>query len=115
LRKKNKEELLQELDQLKQSLYELRVTKATQGNTNTLLGMKNLKKDVARVKTILTEKQKNEVRKLYSKSKYIPLDLRTKGTRAWRRRLTPKQAGAKKVKVVKKQNNFPQRKFAVTA
>lgn len=115
LRNKNKEELLKELDQLKQSLYELRVSKATQGNTNALLGMKNVRKSIARVNTILTEKQRTEVRKLYSRSKYLPKDLREKQTRAYRRRLTDVQKSQKLAKIVKKQQNFPQRKFALTA
>jgi large subunit ribosomal protein L35e len=115
LRKKNKEELLKELDQLKSNLFELRISKATQGNTNTLLGMKKLRKSIARVNTVLTEKQRNEVRKLYSKSKYLPLDLREKHTRAYRRRLKPVHLRQKLLKLKKKEQNFPQRRFAVVA
>lgn len=45
----------------------------------------------------------------------MPKDLRAKKTRAIRRRLTADQAAKKTSKQIKKDTNFPQRKFALKA
>ena len=47
--------------------------------------------------------------------KHLPKDLRAKKTRAIRRRLTESQAAKKTAKQVKKETNFPARKYAVKA
>lgn len=49
------------------------------------------------------------------KKKYVPKDLRPKKTRAIRRRLTNAQKKAKTQKAANKEQNFPQRRFAVAA
>jgi large subunit ribosomal protein L35e len=40
------------------------------------------------VLTVTNQKQRQNLREFYKKKKYLPLDLRTKRTRAIRRRLT---------------------------
>jgi large subunit ribosomal protein L35e len=50
-----------------------------------------------------------------NRSRYTPLDLRSKQTRAIRRRLTKHEAGLVTEKQKKKQIHFPQRKYAVKA
>lgn len=52
---------------------------------------------------------------MYAKSKYVPLDLRPKKTRAIRRRLTKHEAALKTEKQTKKDIHFPTRKYAVKA
>jgi large subunit ribosomal protein L35e len=52
---------------------------------------------------------------LYSNDKHKPLDLRTKGTRAWRRRLSPADAKRKTLKQQVKEAHFPTRKYALKA
>ncbi len=49
------------------------------------------------------------------KLKRVPAYLRAKKTRAIRRALTPKQKSLKTLKATKKIDNFPARKFALTA
>jgi hypothetical protein len=46
---------------------------------------------IARVLTVISQKQKLALREAYKKKKYQPLDLRPKKTRAIRRRLTKHQ------------------------
>ena len=46
---------------------------------------------IARVLTVISQKQKAALREAYKKKKYLPLDLRPKKTRAIRRRLTKHQ------------------------
>jgi hypothetical protein len=57
----------------------------------------------------------DELRKAYKKSKWQPLDLRRKATRAIRRRLTVKEATAKTLRTKKRMSYFPIRKYAVKA
>ena len=52
---------------------------------------------------------------LYKDDKYKPLDLRTKGTRAWRRRLSPEDAKLTTLKQQKKQAHFGTRMYALKA
>jgi len=49
---------------------------------------------IARVLTVISQKQKSALREAYKKKKLLPLDLRPKKTRAIRRRLTKHQAYA---------------------
>lgn len=46
---------------------------------------------IARVLTVISQKQKLALREAYKNKKYLPLDLRPKKTRAIRRRLTKHQ------------------------
>ena len=46
---------------------------------------------IARVLTVISQKQKAALREAYKNKKFIPLDLRPKKTRAIRRRLTKHQ------------------------
>ncbi|KAG2182792.1 hypothetical protein INT44_005772 [Umbelopsis vinacea] len=113
LRNKNKAELTKQLDDLKQELASLRVQKITGGARLQKIGA--TRKAVARVLTVINQTQREQLRLFYKSKKYTPLDLRTKKTRAIRRRLTKVEASKKTVKEQKKLAHFPQRKFAVKA
>ena len=60
IRKKTNEELAVELNQLKSELFKLRFQYATNQLENPLK-MKSVKKDIARVKTILREREIKEI------------------------------------------------------
>ena len=47
-----------------------------------------VRKSIARVLTVMNQKQRQNLREFYKSKKYLPLDLRPKKTRAIRRRLT---------------------------
>ncbi|KAJ3000685.1 60S ribosomal protein L35 [Globomyces sp. JEL0801] len=110
LRKQTKAELTQQLDDLKRELLALRVSKAKDGNSPKLVKIGILRKSIARVMTIMSQNQREQLRIFYKGKKYLPLDLRAKKTRAIRRRLTINEASKKTVKQVKKLTHFPQRK-----
>ena len=74
-----------------------------------------MRKAIAKVLTVINEKRIAATRDTHKKSKYTPYDLRTKRTRAWRRRLSKHEATKKLTKTIKKESNFRQRKFAVAA
>ena len=60
IRKKTNEELAVELNELKSDLFKLRFQYATNQLENPLK-MKSVKKDIARVKTILREREIKEI------------------------------------------------------
>jgi len=116
LRSKSKDELLKQLEDLKNELAQLRVSKVTgQGGPTKLSKIKVIRKSIARVLTVYNQTQRDNLRKAYRKRKFKPLDLRPKKTRAIRRRLTVAQLQKKTVKQQKKEAYFPLRKFALKA
>ncbi|KAK2565893.1 60S ribosomal protein L35 [Acropora cervicornis] len=113
LRGKKKEELLKQLDDLKTELSSLRVTKVTGGAASKLANIKVVRKSIARVLTVISQSQRENLRKFYKNKKYKPLDLRPKKTRAMRRALTKEEASRKTLRQIKKLRNFPRRKYAL--
>ncbi len=59
IREKSNAELAKEVETLKEELYNLRFQQAT-GQLQNSAKMKTLKKDIARIKTILTERKMAE-------------------------------------------------------
>ncbi|XP_010922436.1 large ribosomal subunit protein uL29 isoform X1 [Elaeis guineensis] len=115
LRGKSKADLLNQLKDLKAELALLRVAKVTGGAPNKLSKIKVVRLSIARVLTVISQKQKEVLREAYKKKKYQPLDLRPKKTRAIRRRLTKHQASLKTERQKKKEMYFPMRKYAIKA
>ncbi|XP_015765847.1 PREDICTED: 60S ribosomal protein L35-like [Acropora digitifera] len=113
LRGKKKEELLKQLDDLKTELSQLRVAKVTGGAASKLANIKVVRKSIARVLTVISQSQRENLRKFYENKKYKPLDLRPKKTRAMRRALTKAEASRKTLRQIKKLRNFPRRKYAL--
>merc|ERR1712212_1205141 len=110
-----KEELLKQLDDLKNELSQLRVAKVTGGAASKLSKICVVRKSIARVLTVINQTQKENLRKFYKGKKYKPLDLRPKKTRAIRRQLTKHEASLKTRKQQKKDLLYSMRKFAVKA
>merc|ERR1739844_324108 len=102
LRGEEKEELLKQLDELKVELSQLQVAKVTGGAASKLSKIKLVRKSIARVLTVISQTQRENLRKFYKKKKYQPLDLRPKKTRAIRRRLTKYEASRMTLKQQKK-------------
>ena len=134
-RKKNTTELLSDLKKLREDLQQIRFTKVSGTAVSKLSKIKTLRKQIARVLTILRENRKAEVIKNLRtkvtkeikddkeeevkttiknlKMKHIPLDLRPKLTRALRRRMTKFERKLVTLRQLKRKLNFPMRKFAV--
>ncbi|KAJ3348373.1 U4/U6 small nuclear ribonucleoprotein prp4, partial [Kappamyces sp. JEL0680] len=111
LRSKNKTQLKEQLDGLRKELVSLRVSKVTGGNNQPKFQKIGIvRKSIARVLTVMSQSQREALKQFYKGKKYVPLDLRTKKTRAIRRRLTPSEAAAKTLKQIKKERHFPARK-----
>ena len=134
-RKKNTSDLLNDLKKLREDLQKIRFTKGTGTAVAKLTKIKELRKQIARILTIIRENRKEEVVKGLRervkkeekdgkeeevkttlknlKLKHIPLDLRPKLTRAMRRRMTKFERRLVTLRQLKRKLNFPMRKFAV--
>ena len=134
-RKKNTTELLADLKKLREELQTIRFTKVTGTAVSKLSKIKPLRKQIARILTIIRENKKSEViSKLLTKEtkevvdgkestvsktiknlkmKHLPLDLRPKKTRALRRKMTKLESKLLTLKLFKRKLSFPMRKFAV--
>ena len=100
---------------LKTELGQLRVARVTGGAASKLSKIGTVRKSIARVLTVYSQKQRDEARKENANKKYTPQDLRKKQTRAIRRRLTHEQKTKLLQKVKTRKQNFPMRRFAVAA
>merc|ERR1711977_582113 len=115
LRDKSEDELNKQLQDLKNELVSLRVAKVTGGAPSKLAKIKEVRKGIARVNTVIHQTQKAHIRNFYAGKKYVPVDIRPKKTRAIRRQLTKQQANKKTLRQQKRQTHFPMRKYAVKA
>eukprot|EP01060_Flectonema_neradi_P028345 TRINITY_DN3809_c2_g1_i2.p1 TRINITY_DN3809_c2_g1~~TRINITY_DN3809_c2_g1_i2.p1 ORF type:complete len:125 (+),score=34.30 TRINITY_DN3809_c2_g1_i2:51-425(+) len=113
LRNTEKDELLKQLDAYKTELAELRVAQITGGPASKVSKIKTVRKNIARVLTVLNGKQKASLRALYKTKKFAPRDLRVKKTRAKRRALSHDESSRKTLRQQKKEAAFPMRKFAL--
>ena len=115
LRTKSKSEMVKKLDELKTELQQLRVAKVTAGAPAKLAKISVVRKNVARVLTVINAVQRDHVRKFYEGKKFKPLDIRVKKTRAIRRKLSVHEASSQTLKAQKKSINFPNIPYAVRA
>merc|ERR1712228_676830 len=115
LRGKSKQELLNQLKDLKAELALLRVAKVTGVAPNKLSKIKVVRLSIARVLTVISQNQKAALQKAYEGKQHKPLDLRVKKTRAIRKALTKEQKSLKTVKEQKKTAQFSLRKYAIKA
>uniref|UniRef100_T1IR30 Large ribosomal subunit protein uL29 n=1 Tax=Strigamia maritima TaxID=126957 RepID=T1IR30_STRMM len=115
LRGKKKEDLLKQLEELKQELAALRVAKVTGGPASKLSKIRVVRKSIARVLTVIHQTQKDNLRKYYKGNIHKPLDLRRKKTRAIRRALSRKDKFKRTRKETRKRRIWPKRLYAVKA
>lgn len=115
LRTKTKADLEKQAEELRIELGQARVAKVTSGAASKLAKIREIRKSIARVLTVLTAQKRDALKDHYSTKKYRPLDLRQKKTRAIRRRMTKEQINKKTVRQLKREQAFPMRKFAVKA
>ncbi len=80
-----------------------------------MINFQLVRKAIAKVLTVLSEKRIDTARTAFKNKKYTPHDLRHKKTRAFRRRLSSEDAKRMTLKAQKKAENFKLRKFALAA
>lgn len=104
------------IDRLREELRTLRNAKASSGSASKLAKIKGVRKNIARNLTALNRKERDRLAgDLHKNSKKRALFLRSKLTRAFRRKLSAHQKSKKIVKLQKKESNFPLRRFGLKA
>jgi large subunit ribosomal protein L35e len=103
---------LKQLGDLKVELSQLRVAKVTGGATSKLSKIRVVRKSIAQVLTVISQTQKENLRKFFKGKKCKPLDLQPKKTRAMCRRLTKHEEKLKTKKQQRKEQLYPLRKYA---
>merc|ERR1711939_1062002 len=129
LRAQKVEELVEKLNNLQEEAGSLRTNKVTSGVASKLTKIKVVRKNIARSMTIINEKKRDEIKKLWksrsalkayneeNKTNYRysdkPLACRERKTRAQRRALTKRQRNLKTLRQHKQAVNFPRRNYAL--
>ncbi|KAJ2884711.1 60S ribosomal protein L35, L29 [Coemansia asiatica] len=115
LREKSQAELTQTLDQYKHELMELKVQQVASGTDSKGAKIRDVRRNIARVLTVMTQQARDEVRAQYAGKKFIPKDLRVKKTRALRRALTPEELSRTTLRQQKKKIIRARRMYAIKA
>merc|ERR1719238_293114 len=105
LRNKSRDDLSKQLEELRTELQQLRVAQVTGGAASKLSKIKEIRKAVARCLTVMNQTTRGKLKEQYKNSKWVPRDLRTKGTRKFRQRLTLKQSTKRTQRATKKAVN----------
>merc|ERR1712166_1619353 len=115
LRNKSEVECTEELTKHRKELASLRVSKVAAAPQVKLAKVRAVRKNIAKVLTVITEKRRAEARDAFAKKRYTPYDLRQKKTRAFRRKLTRFERTRTTKRAQKKADNSKLRKYAVAA
>jgi large subunit ribosomal protein L35e len=92
LKTKSRADLLEELAKLEKKLFELRGQVGSSSSAEKLSAIRTTRKDVARVKTVLMEQQRNALREKYKDAKLVPKDIRPHTVKSRRNALPAKYA-----------------------
>lgn len=115
LKAKSRADLLEELAGLEKKLFELRGQTASSSSRQKLSEIKDVRKDVARVKTVLMNQQREALKAKYAGQKHIPKDIRPNMTKAERSELPAKWANKLTAKCAKRAKYLKPVKFALKA
>merc|ERR1711981_905267 len=88
LRNKDEAACVEELQKHRKELASLRVSKVAAAPQVKLAKVRAVRKNIAKVLTVLNEKRRSAAKDAFKKKKYTPYDLRAKKTRAFRRKLS---------------------------
>ena len=113
LREKKKEELLKQLNTFKQELSQLRVVKQVSGSATKLGQIGTVRKNIARILTVLNQNERDNLRKYYADKKWTPKNLRPKLTHRRRLALSPNEKNRKTRHQLRVAHKFPKRVYAV--
>merc|ERR1711964_676196 len=81
LQNKSKVDLLDQVAELRKELLNLRVQKVAGGASSKIARIDTVRKNIARVLTVINLKQRANMREFYKNKKFQPLDLRPKMTK----------------------------------
>merc|ERR1711939_437167 len=115
LRTKSEADCTEELAKHRKELAALRVSKVAAAPQVKLAKVRAVRKNIAKVLTVLNERRRAEARDAFAKKRYTPYDLRQKKTRAFRRKLSRHERTKQTLKAHKKSSDNKMRKFALAA
>merc|ERR1711964_66807 len=115
LQNKSKVDLLDQVAELRKELLNLRVQKVAGGASSKIARIDTVRKNIARVLTVINLKQRANMREFYKNKKFQPLDLRPKKTRALRRKMTKHELSQKAERQHKKDVHFGVRRYVLKA
>merc|ERR1711981_291006 len=115
LRNKDETACVEELQKHRKELASLRVSKVAAAPQVKLAKVRAVRKNIAKVLTVLNEKRRAEAREAFGKKKHTPYDLRQKKTRAFRRKMSKFERTRMTNRAQKKHDNSKLRKYAVAA
>merc|ERR1712014_173440 len=95
LRNESKDALTAKLAELRQELAPLKVAKVTAQSASKLGKINVVRKDIAKVLTVINQTRKAELQKLYRGKSVKPVDLKPRKTRALRKRLNKHEESLK--------------------
>ena len=113
LREKDKANLFVILKDHKKELAQLRAHQHIGATVDKLGKIRIIRKNIARILTVLNQKESQNLRAFYKGQKWIPKKLRPKLTKSRRLALTPREASIRTRKQIRKASKFPLRTFAV--
>merc|ERR1711981_143460 len=115
LRGQSKDDLTKKLGELRQELATLKVAKVTAQSVSKLGKINVVRKDIAKVLTVINQARKSELQKFYRGKNVKPVDLKPRKTRALRKRLNKHECSLKSLKTVRREQKSAMKKFALKA
>ncbi|KAH0785298.1 ribosomal protein L29 [Histomonas meleagridis] len=112
---KSRADLLEELATLEKKLFELRGQIATSSSRQKLSEIQTVRRDVARVKTVLMEQQRKALKEKYNGKKLVPKDIRKKQVKSQRKVLPAKYANKLTKRAARRAKYLKPVKFALKA
>ena len=113
LQDKDKKALLKQLTEFKKELSQLRVAQVMSNTASKVGKIGTMRKNIARVLTVLNTKERENLRKFYSDKKVTLKALRPKLTHKRRLALKPNEKNRKTRRQLRVAAKFPKRVFAV--
>ena len=113
VREKDKTELQKLLAEHKKELSQLRVAQQVSGTASKLGKIRVMRKNIARILTVLNQNERENLRKFYSDKKWVPTTLRPKLTRRRRLALKDNEKHRKTRRQIRMAVKFPKRHFAI--
>ena len=115
LSQKTRHDLLEELSTQEKKLFELRSQIATQASRQKLSEILTVRRDVARIKTILMEQQRKALTDQYKDAKLVPKDIRKRQVKSQRKQLPAKYANKLTPRAAKRAKFLKPVKYALKA
>merc|ERR1712151_1147595 len=115
LRNESKDALTAKLAELRQELATLKVAKVTAQSASKLGKINVVRKDIAKVLTVINQTRKSELQKLYRGKSVRPVDLKPRKTRALRKRLNKHEESLKSLKTVRREQRTAKKCYALKA